>query len=237
MLEVENLTAGYGSARVLQGVSLSVRAGEYVGIVGPNGAGKSTLLRSVSRLTRILGGVIRYQGRVLNNLKPWDVVGLGICHVPEGRMIFADMTVGDNLLVALDSRKFSLRQRRDRLEYVTGLFPVLRERWSTRAGSLSGGQQQMLAVARGLVTDPRVLLLDEPSLGLAPVVIREIIGALRVLRGTGITVLVADQNASLLLGIVDRVYVMAEGGVKLEGTPTELRSQDAVWKAYLGGGS
>lgn len=233
MIEIRNLTAGYGSVTVLRDISMHIEDGECVGIIGPNGAGKSTLMRAISCLTRITGGEIVFDGKTIHTMKPWNIARTGIAHVPEGRQLFGTMTVEENLVIALDTVRYPANERQKRFEFVWSLFPILKEKWNMKAGSLSGGQQQMVAVARGLVVNPKVLLLDEPSLGLAPIVTQEIRAAVEKLKGGSMCIIVADQNANMVLSMTERVYGIAEGQISLEGRSSELSKNDAVWKSYM----
>lgn len=236
-LRVAGLGAGYGATRVLDGVGLEVRAGELVALIGGNGAGKTTLLKTVAGVRRPWAGRITLDEEEIGGHPSWWVARRGLTLVPEGRGIFGDQTVRDNLLLGALARR-----GRDRaaaavtadLDKALALFPALRERLSLPAGSLSGGQQQMLAVARGLMARPRVLLLDEPSLGLAPLLVREIFAALRGLRAEGLTILLVEQMASQALALADRAYVLENGRITLSGAAAELRANPAVVQAYLG---
>jgi branched-chain amino acid transport system ATP-binding protein len=234
MLQVENLQAGYQRVRVLQGVNLEVRAGEVVSLLGANGAGKSTLLKTISGLVSPAGGRIHFQGRDITHGKPVDIVRAGLIQVPEGRQLFPSLTVRQNLLLGA----FVHGSRRTDLEalypLVFHLFPPLKERLGDKAGALSGGVQQMLAMARGLMARPRLLLLDEPSLGLAPLVVRNIFGIIRDLRSQGIPILLVEQNVTAALKVADRGYVMETGRIVNQGTAGELLGNDEVRKKYLG---
>lgn len=233
MIEIKNLSAGYGKVVVLRDVNITVNNGECVGIIGPNGSGKSTLLRSISGITNIMQGSILQDGVGISKKLPWTIAKAGIAHVPEGRLLFADMTVEENMLVAMDSVQTPKSQHKERFERVWELFPILKTKWQDKAGALSGGQQQMVAVGRGLVVNPKVLLLDEPSLGLAPIVIQEIRRAIERLKGSDMSIVVADQNASLVLLMTDKVYIIAEGQVTREGSSAEIAENEGVWKAYM----
>lgn len=233
VLDVEGLQAGYGAVTVLRGVDLYVGAGEVVVVLGANGAGKTTTLRAICQ-TIWTKGSIRLDGRELHGKDTADVVRAGIAHVPQGRGTFNDLTVLDNLLVGAYVSKDRKRVGED-IELWFSMFPRLEERKEQRAGSLSGGEQQMLAVARALMSRPRLLLLDEPSLGLAPLIARDMFrhfGAIN--RDQGVTMLVVEQNASLAFAIAHRAYVLEVGAVSATGSADELQQDDAVKKAYLG---
>lgn len=232
MLEVENLRSAYGRIEVLKGVSLQVRAGEVVALVGANGAGKTTLLRALSGVQPMTGGEIRFNGQRIDRLPPHQRVGLGITQSPEGRQVFGPLTVEDNLrLGAYRRRDKEIEQDRDR---VFAMFPILAEKRHLLAGGLSGGQQQMLAIGRALMGRPKLLLLDEPSLGLSPLLVDQILDAIVSLRKEGITVLLVEQNASAALGIADRGYVLETGKVAYSGTGSSLLADPQVKAAYLG---
>jgi len=229
MLEVDALASRYGRIPALAGVSLRVEAGELVALVGANGAGKTTLLRTLSGVQPASGGTIRFEGKDLQRLHARQRVQLGIVQVPEGRQVFAPMTVEDNLRLGAFARGSA-----EHLEPVLELFPVLREKFRELAGNLSGGQQQMLAIGRALMTRPRLLLLDEPGMGLAPRLVAEIFARISALRKVGTTILLVDQNARAALGVADRGYVMETGRIVLEGSARDLLHDRQVQRAYLG---
>jgi len=234
MLEVEGLDVYYGAVHALKGVSLRAAPGEIVTLIGANGAGKSTLLRAVSGLVPARAGAIRFEGRELGKMPAHEIVGLGISHAPEGRMVFANLTVADNLELGAYRRKDRAAIREDR-EQVYRLFPRLRERASQASGTLSGGEQQMLAIGRALMSRPRLLLLDEPSLGLAPLLVREIFRTIQEINGRGVTVLLVEQNAHMALSIAGRGYVLETGHVRFEDQASRLLANEDVRRAYLGG--
>ncbi len=248
MCEVVDLEAGYGTIRALRGVSLDVSRGEIVALVGPNGAGKSTLLKCVAGVLQPSSGTIDLEGEPLVGLPPQAVVRWGVSVVPEGRQLFASLTVWDNLILGRYARHFrgwnlaggAWRAWRARPEFVAAaegvfaVFPVLRERRRQLAGSLSGGEAQMLAIGRGLMASPRLLLLDEPSLGLAPRIVREIVGLLRRLRDGGLTILLVEQNARVALQVADRGYVLEVGRIVAEGSAHALLADERIREAYLG---
>ncbi len=235
MLTIRNLSAYYGSVRALSGVTCHVREGEIVALIGANGAGKTTLLNAVCGLVR-QEGEIRFLGRPIGGLAPEEIVGLGVSQVPEGRQLFAPMTVAENL--ELGAYRRSRRQFRgairDDLERVYKLFPRLKERLGQRAGTLSGGEQQMLAMGRAMMARPRLLLLDEPSLGLAPLVVEDIMATLSGLRAEGMTILLVEQNARAALKVADRAYVLETGRIILSGSAADLLQDRQVTRAYLG---
>jgi branched-chain amino acid transport system ATP-binding protein len=236
MLKVRNLVSGYGGRRVLKSVSMHVNAGEIVAIIGANGAGKTSLLKSLTGLLRPESGEVVMGGVDLRKKKAEQIVGMGCAHVPEGRELFPFMTVRENLHLgaysSIRSGKGALA--RERLESVYALFPRLAERSGQYAGSLSGGEQQMLAIGRALMSDPAFIMLDEPSMGLAPLVIRDIFSTIASLRARGKTILVVEQNARAILRLADRGYVMESGSLTLEGTSAELLGNRDVQRAYLG---
>jgi len=232
LLEVQDLEAFYGRTKALHGVSFSMAAGGITTILGANGAGKTTTLRAISRMVRTVGS-IRFEGQPLDARATEDVVQFGIAHAPEGRGTFVHLTVEENLKLGAWGR----RERGDLeadFERVFGYFPVLRERRKQMAGTLSGGEQQMLSVARALMLRPRLLLLDEPSLGLAPLVVREIFRILRTVNQAGVTILLVEQNAAMALDLADHVFLLETGRVVLEGPSDVLRKDDAIRRAYLG---
>ncbi len=232
MLEVSNLHSAYGRIEVLRGVSLEVRAGEIVALIGSNGAGKTTLLRALSGVQPITNGEIRFRGERVDRLPPHRRVERGMTQSPEGRQVFGPLSVADNLrLGAYMRRDKDIENDRDR---IFEMFPVLREKRFQAAGGLSGGQQQMLAIGRALMGKPRLLLLDEPSLGLSPLLVDQILAAIVSLKANGITVLLVEQNASAALEIADRAYVMETGRIASTGEGSMLLSDPKVKAAYLG---
>ncbi|HWP23484.1 MAG TPA: ABC transporter ATP-binding protein [Candidatus Binatia bacterium] len=233
MLQVENLQVGYGEVKVLHGLSLEVGGGESVGIVGPNGAGKSTLLRAIAGLARPSAGEIRWEGERINTEPPERIVARGIAVVPEGRRLFSRMTVRENLELGAFSRR-SNEAPGPRLERVYGIFPRLFERERQLAGSLSGGEQQMLALGRALMAEPKLLLLDEPSLGLAPKIVEGIFSVLAGLRREGMGLLIVEQNVHAALTLVERAYVLENGVIAHQGEARVLLGTDHVRAAYLG---
>lgn len=240
MLEITNLSAGYGAIGVLRGVNLTVGDGEMVALVGANGAGKTTLLKSISGLLRATSGQIKLAGTSLEGVAPVARVRLGLAHVPEGRQVFSDLTVRENLELGAYTRLgsgMSAEQFDARVTEVCEIFPALVEKMQLAAGGLSGGQQQMLAIARGLMLNPKMLLLDEPSLGLSPVLVTEIFRVLRRLRETGVAILLSEQNAKLSLAIADRGYVIETGKIVREGTGRELLASSDIMERYLGVGT
>ena len=236
LLRVERLHAGYGRTQVLRGIDLEVAAGELVALIGSNGAGKSTLLRTIVGALKPTSGHVRFDGRDIGGRRPERLVREGIALVPEGRLLFGPMTVRENLDLGAYAAKGGSRSKlaAERLSRVHSLFPVLAERGSQPADTLSGGEQQMLAVGRALMSGPRLLLLDEPSLGLAPKVIAEIFGVLDALLSEGVTILLVEQDARLALKHADRGYVMRTGAMALAGTSEELLADESVRKIYLG---
>ncbi|MBV9172928.1 MAG: ABC transporter ATP-binding protein [Chloroflexi bacterium] len=233
MLSVMNVAADYGDVRALWDVSLEVNAGEIVTLIGPNGAGKTTLMNVLSGLHKASAGSIEFEGTALHSLDPHSVVEHGVVLVPEGRHIFSTMRVIENLEIGAYSRK-ARAERHKTLRWVFEIFPILKERQQQIAGTLSGGQQQMLAVGRALMGLPRLLLLDEPSLGLAPLVVRDIFGVLRMVNEQGLTVLLVEQNARLALQLADRGYILEQGRVVGTGTGADLLADAGVQRAYLG---
>jgi branched-chain amino acid transport system ATP-binding protein len=233
LLEVRDLDFAYGDVQVLRGVSLAVNAGEIVSLVGSNGAGKSTTLRNISRLLRPRAGSIVFDGHDLTRLTPHQVVELGIVQVPEGRRVFPEMTVLENLRMG-SYIKTARADREKNLEKGMTLFPRLKERVGQQAGTLSGGEQQMLAIARGLMAKPRLLLLDEPSLGLSPLLVRTIFDTIAQINRQGISVLLVEQNVYQSLRIAARGYVLETGRIALSGTGSELLANDQVKAAFLG---
>jgi branched-chain amino acid transport system ATP-binding protein len=234
MLELENVHVYYGNIHALKGISLHVKEGELVTLIGSNGAGKTTSLHTISGLLHPKRGKIIYQGEDITYLSPYEIVKRGISQVPEGRHIFAGLTVKENLIIGSIQRKDSSGVATD-LKYIYSLFPVLEKRLYQKAGTLSGGEQQMLAISRALLSKPKLLLLDEPSLGLAPLLVQEIFAVIQKVRNEGCTVLLVEQNARKALEIADRGYVIETGSITLEGSAQELRANKKVEEAYLGG--
>src|SRR5256714_5762748 len=235
MLEIENLAVNYGAICALHGISLKVQPGDIVTLIGANGAGKTTLLRTISGLVKPKAGQIRYEGRVITNLAAHETVKRGIAQVPEGRMIFANLTVWENLRMGayLQKEKTAIEKE---LEYVFGIFPRLKERQKQIAGTLSGGEQQMLAIGRALMSKPKFLMLDEPSLGIAPLLVKLIFEKIQEInQQQRITILLVEQNANLALQVSKYGYVLETGRITLQDDSTALRQNAAVKKAYLGG--
>jgi branched-chain amino acid transport system ATP-binding protein len=232
MLSVENLSSGYGRIEVLHGVSIEVGAGEIVALVGGNGAGKTTLLRAISGVQPISGGHIRYQGRAIEYMPAHARVALGIAQVPEGRQVFAPLSVEDNLKLGAWTKPMT--NVAAELAPIYELFPMLEEHRRAAAGTLSGGQQQMLAVGRALMAKPQLLLLDEPSMGLAPILVDQILKTVARLKQGGLTVLLVEQNARAALAIADRGYVIETGKISVRGSSAELLADGRVQAAYLG---
>lgn len=233
LLEIQDLCVNYGGIQALKNVNLIVNTGEVVTLIGANGAGKSTTLRAISKLINPRSGQIIYNGRNITRRRPHELVKLGIAHSPEGRRILSKLTILDNLELGAYIRSNSKEVQED-IEQQFKLFPRLAERRYQLAGTLSGGEQQMLAIARALMSRPKLLLLDEPSLGLAPAIVREIFSIIDNLRQTGVTILLVEQNANLALQIADRGYVLEAGCITLNGKASELLNDERVKKAYLG---
>ena len=233
MLRVENLEAAYGKIQALWGVSFEVRAGEIVALVGANGAGKSTVIRALSALVRPKAGTITLDGARLDTCTSAEVVAQGVIQIPEGRKLFAQMSVLDNLLLG-GFTPSARAERPARLESVFDTFPKLRERQHQLAGTLSGGEQQMVAIGRGLMAGPKILMLDEPSLGLAPIMVEEVFKVIRAINERGVTVLLVEQNTEHALELAHRGYVLESGRVVLEGSGAELLANPRVREAYLG---
>jgi len=233
-LEIEGLRVHWGKAEALKGISLNVNEGEVVSIVGANGAGKTTLMRTISGLKKPTSGEMKFQGKNIDHMPTHSIAKLGIAHIPAGRMVFAPMTVLDNLKVGAYLRKDKSEVARN-LDAMYQHFPVLEERTRQMAGSLSGGEQQMLAVARALMGRPRLLLMDEPSMGLSPLLVAEVGKIIRDINKEGISILLVEQNARMALRLAQRAYVLELGTIVLEGDAAELINNELVKKAYLGG--
>jgi branched-chain amino acid transport system ATP-binding protein len=233
VLELKSIDAGYASFQALFGVSLEVRAGEAVGVIGPNGAGKTTLMRVISGMIRPRRGTIAMQGTNVLATPPHRIVSLGIAHVPENRRLFPRLSVEDNLKMGAFMPEARARHD-ERLEFVFNLFPRLKERRHQLAGTMSGGEQQMCAIGRALMSDPKLLLLDEPSAGLAPVVVQQVFELLARIRQSGLTVLIVEQNVQQVLHVVDRAYLLEAGTIRASGTSAEMLASDTIKQAYLG---
>ncbi len=233
LLEVENLHVRYGKAEALRGISLAVDEGTVVAIVGANGAGKTTLLRTISGLKKPTEGSIRYQNEQIDGVPPHRIAERGIAHIPEGRMVFAPMTVEENLRIGAHLRRNRTEVTRD-IESMYALFPVLKEKRADAAGSLSGGQQQMLAVARALMARPRLILMDEPSIGLSPILVAEVGQIIKNIHSEGTSVVLVEQNARMALRLASRAYILELGRVILEGDAQELAKDQRVKESYLG---
>ncbi|MBE6718491.1 MAG: ABC transporter ATP-binding protein [Ruminococcaceae bacterium] len=233
MLKVDNINVYYGAIHAIKGVSLEVNEGEIVTLIGSNGAGKSTTLKAISNLLHTKTGSIEFNGEKLTHIPPHKIVEMGLAHVPEGRRIFLQMTVQENLDMGAYTQ--SGKYFDEDLEKVYEQFPRLKERRKQIAGTLSGGEQQMLAMGRALMSRPKLLMLDEPSMGLAPILVEQIFDIIKDLHKKGTTILLVEQNAQMALSVADRAYVMETGKITLSGTGKELASSDSVIKAYLGG--
>lgn len=234
MLKVENLKVRYGMIEAIKGISFEVRDGEIVTLIGANGAGKTTTMHAISGLLKPASGSITLDDRDLIHMPPHKIVSLGLAQVPEGRRVFAQQTVEENLILGAYTRKDKAGIAED-MEKVFGLFPRLKERRTQAAGTLSGGEQQMLAMGRALMAKPKIVLMDEPSMGLSPLLVKEIFHIIEDINKQGTTVLLVEQNARMALAIADRAYVLETGKITLEGTGAELASDERVRKAYLGG--
>jgi len=233
MLSLAAVSTGYGSFRALFEVSLEVPHGEAVGVIGPNGAGKTTLMRVISGLLPLRGGTMMLDGRAVGGLPAHRMVGQGIAHVPENRRLFPRLTVEDNLRIGAFIPQARAHYA-EQLERVFGLFPRLKDRRAQLAGTLSGGEQQMCAIGRALMSRPKLLLMDEPSAGLAPLVVAQVFDLVRQVRADGLTVLIVEQNVQQVLDVVDRAYLLEVGSIKLAGTSAELKGNDFIRKSYMG---
>ncbi len=233
MLSLQSISAGYGSFRALFDVSLEVAAGEAVGVIGPNGAGKTTLMRVISGMLPPRSGAMTFEGRQIGGLPAHRIVAHGIAHVPENRRLFPKLTVEDNLRIGAyipEARRHFATQ----LDWVYELFPRLKERRDQLAGTLSGGEQQMCAIGRALMSRPRLVLMDEPSAGLAPLVVQQVFDLVKRIRAEGLTVLIVEQNVQQVLEVVDRAYLLEVGSIKLQGTSGALKDDPGIRKAYMG---
>jgi branched-chain amino acid transport system ATP-binding protein len=234
MLKLESVSISYGAIQAVRDVSIDVPRGEVVTIIGANGAGKSTLLKSIVGLEPVAGGRVSFDGQDITTTPAHRRTGMGVALSPEGRGVFSDQTVRDNLLLGAYSKKSDSARTEKKIAQFFELFPRLKERQEQFAGTLSGGEQQMLAIARALMSEPKLLLLDEPSLGLAPLIIRDIFNTIRALRETGLTILLVEQMANQALGVADRAYVLETGRVTLQGKGSDLLNDPKVRAAYLG---
>jgi branched-chain amino acid transport system ATP-binding protein len=233
MLSVKNVSAGYGAFQALFDVSLEVKAGEAVAVIGPNGAGKTSLLRAISKVIDLKGGTVTMEGTALTDVPAYKVIELGISHVPEHRRLFPGLTVEENL--KMGAFLPSARAKYDeRLAFVYELFPRMKERRGQIAGTMSGGEQQMCAIGRGLMSGPKLLLLDEPSAGLAPVIVQQVFDLVRRIRQEGYTVLIVEQNIQQVLRVVDRAYLLEVGRIRMSGAAADLLANEDVRKAYVG---
>ena len=232
MLEVKGVRAGYGAVEVLRGIDIDIAGGEIVALLGSNGVGKSTLSAVLSGLIGCWAGDVRFQGERLGGLRPHAIVDLGLIHVPEGRHIFPNLTVRENL--ELGSYRRAKGNRAGNLERAAEVFPRLKERFGQKAGTLSGGEQQMLAIGRGLMAEPKLLILDEPSIGLSPLLVEEMFGLIGKLNADGLTILLVEQNVLQSLEIAHRAFVMENGEIKLSGKPNEMMANPELQRSYLG---
>lgn len=233
MLTLRHVNAGYGDFQALFDVSLDVNAGEAVAVIGPNGAGKSTLMRVISGLIPAAAGSIEMEGASVLDARPYEIVGMGVAHVPENRRLFPRMSVEDNLRMGCYLPKFRARFE-ERRHFVYELFPRMQERRDQLAGTLSGGEQQMCAIGRALMSDPKILLMDEPSAGLAPVIVQQVFELIDRIRAEGLTVLIVEQNVKQVLRVVDRAYVLESGSLHMEGTADELLQSPEIQKSFMG---
>lgn len=236
MLKIDHLVVDYDHVHAIRDISMEVARNEIVCLIGANGAGKTSTLSAISNIIKKKSGTVTFEGKDITDLHPAEIVRLGISHVPEGRHVFPKMTVGENLILGtMALRRVPKKYIEERREEMYQLFPRLKERINQAAGTLSGGEQQMLAIARGLMYDPDLIMLDEPSLGLAPIVVEEIFDLICTIRKKGKTVLLIEQNANMALQIADHAYLLENGSIVKYGTGAELHSDDSIRKAYLGG--
>ena len=233
MLSLASVSAGYGSFQALFGVSLHVPAGEAVGVIGPNGAGKTTLMRVISGLIPLRDGTMSIEGRLVNGLPAHKIIERGIAHVPENRRLFPRLSVEENLRIGAFIPQARARFA-EQIDWVYGLFPRLKDRRTQLAGTLSGGEQQMCAIGRALMSKPKLLLMDEPSAGLAPLVVQQVFELVRRIRAEGLTVLIVEQNVQQVLDVVDRAYLLEVGAIKLAGTAAELKNNSFIRQSYMG---
>ena len=233
MLSLASVSAGYGSFQALFGVSLHVPAGEAVGVIGPNGAGKTTLMRVISGLIPLRDGTMSIEGRLVNGLPAHKIIERGIAHVPENRRLFPRLSVEENLRIGAFIPQARARFA-EQIDWVYGLFPRLKDRRTQLAGTLSGGEQQMCAIGRALMSKPKLLLMDEPSAGLAPLVVQQVFELVHRIRAEGLTVLIVEQNVQQVLDVVDRAYLLEVGAIKLAGTAAELKNNSFIRQSYMG---
>lgn len=234
ILSLNNLETRYGEIYALKGINLEVKKGEIVTLLGSNGAGKSTTLKTISNLVPTCSGSVNFMGTDITKVEPHKIVEMGVIHVPEGRRIFKELTVLENLELGSFTLKDD-KERRRRIDHVFELFPVLKERQKQMGGLLSGGEQQMLAIGRALMVDPKILLLDEPSMGLAPIIVQDIMNIIKQINEEGTTILLVEQNAKVALKLAHRAYVLETGNIVLEGDAATLSKDESITKAYLGG--
>ena len=234
MLKVSNLSISYKKINAVRDISFEINEGEIVSLIGSNGAGKTSTMKAISGLVKAKSGSVLFNGKEVLGMSPTQIVSSGIVHVPEGRQVFSKLSVEENLQLGGYLTK-DKKVIRDRMDYVFNLFPILKERLHQKAGSLSGGEQQMLAIGRGLVTGSKLLLLDEPSLGLAPIVVEQVFDVIQTLKESGITILLVEQNAWDAMAISDRTYIMESGAIVLEGPSEEVAENEEVKQIYLGG--
>jgi len=234
MLELNDVNVYYGDMQALRGISMEVKAGEVVALIGANGAGKTTTLRTISGMLRPKSGSVTFEGRPIHKLDPHSIVELGISHVPEGRQLFPMMTVEENLLLGGHIKRVRSGREEMLREEIFPMFPRLKERAQQLAGTLSGGEQQMVAIARGIMSRPRILILDEPSLGLAPVIVKDMFAKIQQIRDQGVTVMIVEQNVTQTLQLANRAYVIENGQVVLSGDSQSLLKDDHIKAAYLG---
>ncbi|WP_461204292.1 ABC transporter ATP-binding protein [Clostridium sp. DL1XJH146] len=233
MLKIENLNVHYGAIHALKGLNIDVNEGEIVTLIGANGAGKTSTLRAISGLIPISDGSVTYEDKKISNIPAHEIVSLGISHVPEGRRVFSNLSVMENIELGAYLRKDKKGIKED-IEMVFTKFPRLKERMSQKAGTLSGGEQQMLAMGRGLMIRPKLMLMDEPSMGLAPLIVKDIFDIIKEINSTGTTVLLVEQNAHMALSVANKAYVLETGNIVLEGNAQELLNDDSIRSAYLG---
>lgn len=233
LLKTEDLVVCYGAVKVLHEISISIKEGEIVGVLGPNGAGKTTLLMTISGILRQSEGKIFFKDKNLIKVSPADIVKMGIAHCPEGRHVFPELTVRENLEIGAYIRKDKEMVNKE-IDNMFAKFPILGRRQSQPAGTLSGGEQQMLAISRALLSKPKLLLLDEPSLGLAPIIIEEVFKIIKEIHDDGVSILIVEQNARMTLNVVDRAYILESGKIKTQGSSFDLKNNETVKKIYLG---